>query len=121
VGVAFDKHFNAGLDDRLCRGVKAKGEGQKNYEAGDRGERQKEELAVLAEQRKSGIISDETSGSASAGSDGRRTDGPQALQATLQVISRSLNAKPSARVAGRARRGRSRRHLAEQGGDHGTG
>ncbi len=66
VGVAFDKHFNAGLDDSALAEEfkKAKDEGKKEYEAQkatieEKGKQKKEELAVLAEQRKSGIISDE--------------------------------------------------------------
>lgn len=66
VGVAFDKHFSAGLDDSALAEefAKAKDEGKKEYEAQkatieEKGKAKKQELAELAEQRKSGVISDE--------------------------------------------------------------
>jgi uncharacterized protein (DUF697 family)/tellurite resistance protein len=66
VGLAFDKHFAAGLDEAALAEEfkKAKDEGKKEYEAQkatieEKGKAKKDELAELAEQRKSGILSDE--------------------------------------------------------------
>jgi uncharacterized protein (DUF697 family)/tellurite resistance protein len=66
VGVAFDKHFAAGLDDKALAEefARAKEEGKKEYEAQkdtieEKGRTKKQELAELAEKRKAGELSEE--------------------------------------------------------------
>lgn len=65
VGVAFDKHFEAGLDEAALTTAfaEARDEGKRAYEANKaeietRSEKAKAELADLAEQRRSGALSD---------------------------------------------------------------